>query len=94
MSEGMFNSEQMDHMRALDAIPPERKCWCGWFGKGQCHTCPPDKSSADKLAARCIKCGADPGARNLFPTTHRRGCPRDGLPHREPTATDPQRPAS
>ncbi len=79
----MFNAEQRAYMEELNRVPPAMRCWCGWFGKGGCHVCPRDKTCADKLAARCETCGADPGPTNQFPTTHRNGCPRQGLPHRE-----------
>jgi hypothetical protein len=77
-----FNAEQRDHMESLSRIPPERLCWCGWNLKGECASCPADRSAADKLAASCELCGADPGATNKFPTLHRQGCSRQGQPHR------------
>lgn len=47
-----LNSEQRDYMKSLDRIPPERKCYCGWYELGQCPNCPKDKTCADKLRER------------------------------------------
>lgn len=44
-----FNSEQEDYMRELAEIPPEQRCYCGWYRLGQCPHCPKDKTCADKL---------------------------------------------
>lgn len=35
-TEGMFNSEQLGWMQYLSSLPPEEKCHCGWFRKGEC----------------------------------------------------------
>ena len=70
----MFNTEQRAYMRSLDAIPPERKCWCGWNRLGECRTgCPPDATHADKIAAQCRKCRNAP-LRPGMKLTHRKGC--------------------
>jgi hypothetical protein len=46
----MFNEDQLDHMRSLAAIPPQEKCYCGWYRLGECpNGCPPDKNNLDKL---------------------------------------------
>lgn len=39
----MFNSDQLDYMDSLAAMPPETKCYCGWWPAGKCFSCPPDK---------------------------------------------------
>lgn len=31
-----FNSEQLAHMRYLDALPDEATCWCGWAHIDEC----------------------------------------------------------
>lgn len=35
----MFNSEQEEHMRYLATLPPEKKCKCGWYERGDCPNC-------------------------------------------------------
>jgi hypothetical protein len=79
----MFNSDQSAHMEYLESIPPENRCWCGWYKLGKCDKCAPGKTLADKLAAQCEICGAAPGSRGEFATVHRTGCARQGSPHRE-----------
>lgn len=64
-----FNSDQQDYMRSLAAIPPERKCWCGWYTLGDCPHCPPGKTAADKIAAWCPECHNAPppdGSRDII----------------------------
>lgn len=39
-SKGMFNDDQLDHMRHLSSLPAEKKCQCGWHLKGECPNCP------------------------------------------------------
>lgn len=49
----MFNEYQEAYMRELSEIPPEQKCYCGWYRLGKCqNNCPPDKTNADKIAER------------------------------------------
>lgn len=36
---GMFNGDQLDHMRHLSSLPAEAKCPCGWDLAGACYTC-------------------------------------------------------
>ncbi len=81
----MFNSEQRAEMQALDLMPTNQRCWCGWFTLGSCYSCPPNKTCADKIASSCLECGADPGANGTHPTLHRIGCSRKGLRHRDDT---------
>jgi hypothetical protein len=45
----VFNRDQRDYMRSLDEMPPETKCYCGWYALGSCPHCPKDKTCADKL---------------------------------------------
>lgn len=74
-----FNDDQRSYMESLARIPPEGRCWCGWYRLGECQYCRPDKSSADKLAARCQACGNTPheyGDRVI----HRRDCVEQGAP--------------
>lgn len=52
MDRGYFNKDQLAHMDALDAMSPEKRCYCGWHLLGDCITCPPGKTCADKLAER------------------------------------------
>ena len=56
-----FNADQESYMRYLDSISPEKKCWCGWYGIGQCLNCKTTRTCADKLAERCTECGNDGG---------------------------------
>lgn len=51
-----FNSDQQSYMDSLARMPPENKCWCGWFPVGQCHTCPADKTLAQRQAVQCQSC--------------------------------------
>jgi hypothetical protein len=69
-----FNSDQVDYMRSLGEIPPESKCWCGWYSLGECPHCPAGYSSADKIKAWCPECHNDPGPKCDRPITHRIGC--------------------
>lgn len=48
----MFNQYQSAYMRELEQIPPEQKCYCGWYRLGKCPHCPPNKTCADKLRDR------------------------------------------
>lgn len=36
VKEGMFNDEQVGHMRDLSLLSPNEKCQCGWYRKGEC----------------------------------------------------------
>lgn len=54
-----FNADQEAHMDYIATIPPEERCYCGWYDApgaayrlGQCTHCPKDKTCADKLAER------------------------------------------
>ena len=79
----MFNDEQRAYMAALDATPPEAKCWCGWHRLGECPHCPPDRTCADKLEACCSGCGNDSGPAGARPIVHRIGCPAEVEPEVE-----------
>lgn len=46
---GYFNSDQISYMESLHKIPPEQKCYCGWYRLGECPHCPKDKTCADKM---------------------------------------------
>lgn len=71
-----FNEEQQEYMKALADMPPSTKCWCGWYRLGECRTCPPGKTLADRQAASCPICGNYPSTDGgqIF---HRIGC-REG----------------
>lgn len=61
----LFNSEQRAYMEYLHRTPPEERCWCGWYLKGECYNCTRDtriayKTCADKMAMRCEECGSTP----------------------------------
>lgn len=45
-----LNSDQLAEMDRLDRIPPEQRCYCGWYDIGKCPHCPVGKTCADKLA--------------------------------------------
>lgn len=63
MAEEMFNEHQRGHMAYLATIPPEAKCWCGWYPLGECYHCNremPGKTSADKMAVWCPECRTVP----------------------------------
>ena len=49
----MFNRHQKEYMKYLSELPPESRCWCGWYPIGECNGggfCPTDKTCADKMA--------------------------------------------
>ena len=70
----LFNDEQIAHMEYLGRIHPEKKCWCGWYPIGQCHSCPPNKTNADKQKVWCPECHNDPGPHGGTKITHCKGC--------------------
>lgn len=59
-----FNNEQLDYMRSLAKIPPEKLSWCGWGRAGDPFCCGnPDcigkkegKTLADKMKVWCQEC--------------------------------------
>jgi hypothetical protein len=55
-----FNKEQTEHMRDLDAMPPNTRCWCGWRPLNTCPHCPRDATCEQKMAAACPSCGNAP----------------------------------
>jgi hypothetical protein len=78
-----FNEEQQDYMKSLAKLGPENLCYCGWYPKGKCSTpspCPPDKSAADKIAARCPDCHNAPPPDGSRPIIHIYTCPRSPKP--------------
>jgi len=57
----MFNQEQKEYMKYLASLPPETKCWCGWYTLEKCpNNCPKDLTAADKIKLQCKKCGNAP----------------------------------
>ena len=75
-----LNSDQRDYVESLATMRPEDKCWCAWYPKGECHSCPPDLSLADRLKVSCPECRNYPRASNpTEPFVHIKGCSR-GLP--------------
>ena len=66
-----FNEDQIAHMDYIASIPPQLRCWCGWydaFGQpyklGKCpNGCPKDKTCADKLAEREILAAPEQGGK-------------------------------
>lgn len=70
----LFNADQIRHMEYLNSLPLEDKCWCGWFKLGECATCPPDRTAADKLAVSCPGCGGSPGPGGIRLIIHRAWC--------------------
>ena len=68
-----FNSEQVDHMRSLSKISPDKLCYCGWYELGDCPHCGDKLTAFDKMKLRCPECGNSPsyGESN---TTHIKGC--------------------
>jgi hypothetical protein len=69
-----LNPDQAEYVRELHRMDPAEKCWCGWYPKGKCHTCPPDKTCADKMAVQCPECHNDPGWWEGGAIIHRVGC--------------------
>lgn len=73
-----FNSEQEDYIRSLNSMPPETRCWCGWYALGKCYNnCPKDKTLADKMKTACPECGNTKSTPSSLKVTHRYGCKRD-----------------
>ena len=64
----MFNSDQLDYMDYLSKVPPEKKCYCGWYLKDKCFSCPKGYTAADKLKARCKHCHSapEPGKKKIY----------------------------
>lgn len=56
----MFNDDQVGYMRSLGKRSPAELCWCGWYPKGECPSCPPDKTGLDKKLLKCQVCGNGP----------------------------------
>ena len=44
-----LNDDQRGEMERLSEIPPELRCYCGWYELGQCPHCPAGKTCAEKL---------------------------------------------
>lgn len=67
----MFNDDQRDYMRSLATIPPEHRCWCGWYKLGECYggcnNRHPGRTRADFLAVACPEC-------RTLPPHHVLGC--------------------
>lgn len=74
-----FNDEQLDYMRSLAKIPPEKLSWCGWGRAGDPHCCgnpecdgkTEGKTLADKMKVWCPVCRNYPRNGVL---THAKGC--------------------
>lgn len=79
----MFNDDQKAHMAELASIPPEKRCWCGWylleptFPSGKCPSCPPGRTCAEKLTLKCETCGHTPLTPES-PPGHYARCPQRG----------------
>jgi hypothetical protein len=56
----MFNEYQVAEARYLNSLPPEKKCWCGWYRFGECPKCNPAYTEADRLRVTCPDCGNYP----------------------------------
>jgi len=70
-----FNKDQEAYIDSLAKMPPESRCYCGWFPKGECHTCPKDLTLAEKMARWCIHCHNAPPAHDLnAPIIHNIRC--------------------
>lgn len=54
MGMSYFNGEQQAYMRELAAMPEAAKCACGWYRRGECPNCTPDRGGYER-------CGADGG---------------------------------
>lgn len=69
-----FNRDQQDYMDDLAKRAPETKCWCGWFPLGECHSCPANKTLADRKKVACPGCNNAPANFGAGEITHRIGC--------------------
>ena len=47
-----FNSDQEDYMDTFSKIPPNKKCWCGWYKFNECYNCERGKYSEKTLQDR------------------------------------------
>lgn len=36
----------------LPGLPPDQRCWCGWWKLGECPSCPDELSFADNTRSR------------------------------------------
>lgn len=88
-----FNDDQLDYMRSLEKIPPEKLSWCGWGRAGDPWCCMnPDcigkkegKTLADKMKVWCPDCHNEPRDGLI---THNIMCGRRYTPM--PLPSDPQ----
>jgi hypothetical protein len=46
-----FNEYQQAYMRELAKMPASAKCNCGWYPRGDCPNCPPERGGF-------VRCGA------------------------------------
>lgn len=69
----MLNEHQMAEVRYLNSLPPESKCWCGWYRVGECPKCNPTDTEADRALVTCPDCGNHPRAPGEK-LIHRYGC--------------------
>lgn len=37
-----LNRDQEDYVRYLASLPPEQKCECRWYRRGECPNCTPE----------------------------------------------------
>jgi hypothetical protein len=70
----MFNEYQIEHMKYLESISPDKRCWCGWYELNKCPRCPKDRTCEEKLAVRCPECHNDPGWNGNTKIIHTIGC--------------------
>lgn len=74
-----LNEDQKDYCRFLGTIPPEQKCWCGWYRKEECgswcNRAGRELTCADKLKLACPDCGGLPWDPDE-PPVHKALCPR------------------
>ena len=50
-----YFDDQQDHVlptkNHLADLTPEERCWCGWWKRGECSSCPDELSFADNKKA-------------------------------------------
>lgn len=76
----LFNEHQEEYLRSLARIPPEHKCWCGWYQVDHCPVCPKHITNADKLKIWCPECKNAPSDFGKGELIHSIFCSNASLP--------------
>ena len=87
-----FNDEQISYMKYLATVPPEQKCYCGWYMADECPNCKGRGTLADRLKVSCPTCHNYPHLGGRPTITHNIKCAtpdwQPNLAHTSATNTD------